>query len=62
MAEILRDQEFIDRLKILINMAGSAEKLAQQTGVLARNISKYLSGSDPSRTRLIKLAEGAKDL
>ena len=59
MAEIVSDQNFIERLKILINAAGSAEKLAHDTGVLARNISKYLSGSDPSRKRLIKLAEGA---
>jgi len=59
MSEVLPGEDFIERLKVLIDDAGSAEKLAKLSGVSSRNISKYLSGTDPSRTRLIKLAKGS---
>lgn len=58
MAEVLPDEKFIERLKVLVEKAGSAEKLAKMTGVGSRNIGKYLAGSDPSRRRLIRLAQG----
>jgi len=52
------DNDFCDRIKQLIELAGSAEKLAKKSGVGARNISKYASGEvDPSRTRLVNLAK-----
>jgi len=52
------DHEFCERIKSLINEAGSAEKLAKKSGVGARNIIKYASGQgDPSRKRLVKLAK-----
>lgn len=51
------DEEFQNRIKILIDEAGSAEKLAKKSGVGARNISKYASGDgEPARIRLNKLA------
>ena len=49
---------FEARIKVLIDRVGSAEKLAKKSGVSARNIGKYLKGeSDPSRMRLVKMAQ-----
>jgi phage repressor protein C with HTH and peptisase S24 domain len=60
MAEVLPDISFANRIKVLIERAGSAEKLAKKAGISARVIGKYLNGdSDPSRTRLVSLAEAA---
>lgn len=48
---------FPERLKIIVEHVGSAEKLAKRARMSARVIGKYLSGqTEPSRVRLIDLA------
>lgn len=59
--ETSSDISFSKRIKVLVERAGSAEKLAKKAGISARVIGKYLNGdSDPSRTRLIRLAKVAE--
>lgn len=51
---------FIQRMKILVDRAGNANRLADLTGISRRAIGTYLSGeSDPSRERLVRLAKAA---
>jgi len=51
---------FQDRVKKIISMAGSADKLAYNAGVSPSLIGKYLSGkTDPTRKKLIALADAA---
>ncbi|HPD57946.1 MAG: helix-turn-helix transcriptional regulator [Smithellaceae bacterium] len=51
---------FEDRIKKIISVAGSADKLAYNAGVSPSLIGKYLSGkTDPTRKKLIALAEAA---
>lgn len=60
MAEVLPELSFADRIKEVIRMVGSAEKLARLTGMSARGIGQYASSqSDPTRTKLIALAEAS---
>ena len=48
---------FPERIKSIIELAGSAEKLAHSAGMSARVIGQYLSRkSDPTRKKLIALA------
>ena len=48
---------FQERIKQIIKLAGSAEKLAHISGMSSRIIGQYLSGkSDPTRMKLIALA------
>ena len=51
---------FTDRIKYIINLVGSAEKLANISGMSSRVIGQYLSGkTDPTRKKIIALAEAA---
>jgi phage repressor protein C with HTH and peptisase S24 domain len=60
MAEVLPEISFRERIKVLIDLAGSAEKLAKKAGISARVIGKYLAEeSDPSRGRLVSLARAS---
>jgi phage repressor protein C with HTH and peptisase S24 domain len=53
-------QSFQDRIQEACGRAGSAQALADKSGVSRRAIGKYLSGeSDPSREILVKLAHAA---
>lgn len=52
---------FKDRIKKIIELTNSAEKLANISGMSSRAIGQYLSGtSDPSRKKLIALANAAQ--
>jgi transcriptional regulator with XRE-family HTH domain len=52
--------EFSKRIKKIIELSGSAEKLANISGMSSRVIGQYLAGkSDPSRIKLIALANAA---
>lgn len=54
------DLPFTKRMKKIIMMVGSAEKLAKKAGMSAMVIGQYLSGkSDPTRKKLIALANAA---
>jgi len=56
----MNDLDFKNRIKKIIKLAGTAEKLANSAGVSPSLIGKYLSGkSDPTRKKLIALAEAA---
>lgn len=56
--EVLPVIEFRKRIKVLVEMAGSAEKLAHKSAVSARIIGKYLAGESlPGLEKLIALAE-----
>lgn len=60
MAEVLPEVLFAERMKEVIRMVGSAEKLARLTGLSARGIGQYASGtSDPTRSKVVTLAEAA---
>jgi len=51
---------FTDRIKYIIDLVGSAEKLANISGMSSRVIGQYLSGkTDPTRKKIIALAEAA---
>ncbi len=53
--------EFSKRIKKIIELFGSAEKLANISGMSSRVIGQYLAGkSDPSRIKLIALANAAQ--
>ena len=55
------DKAFTERLAVCADLAGSAAKLAQKSGISKPMIGDYLSGkSEPSRSRLIKIAEASK--
>lgn len=55
--EVLPELSFPERMKIIVDYVGSAEKLAKLSHMSARVIGKYVSGtSDPSRQRLVDLA------
>jgi transcriptional regulator with XRE-family HTH domain len=55
------DESFTDRIKKIIGLTGSAEKLANITGMSSRIIGQYLAGkSDPTRKKLIALSDAAK--
>lgn len=61
-ADILAsDPDFVERMKEVVERAGSAEKLAKLSGISSRGIGKYLAGeTDPSRARLIAIAGAAE--
>ncbi|TSK07926.1 MAG: helix-turn-helix transcriptional regulator [Geobacter sp.] len=60
MTEVLPDKSFGERVKEVIRLVGSAEKLARLTGVSARGIGHYAAGtSDPTRTKIVTLSEAA---
>ncbi|RJP17215.1 MAG: helix-turn-helix transcriptional regulator [Deltaproteobacteria bacterium] len=51
------DPNFMGRMKEVVEMVGSAEKLAKLSGISSRGIGKYLAGeTDPSRVRLVAIA------
>lgn len=57
---IKNDIHFTERIKKIISLVGSAEKLAHNSGMSSRAIGQYLSGNtDPTRKKLISLAEAA---
>ncbi|WP_421707958.1 LexA family transcriptional regulator [Algihabitans sp.] len=54
------DPAFSGRIEQVIRLAGSVAELARKSGLSERVISKYRSGeSDPSRRRLLALAEAS---
>lgn len=56
--EVLPELSFPERLKIIVDHVGSAEKMAKRSRISAAAIGKYLSGqTEPSRVRLIDLAK-----
>lgn len=60
MPEVLPDISFGERVKEVIQLVGSAEKLARMTGISARGIGHYAAGgSDPTRSKMVALAEAA---
>ena len=61
MATEYSDNPFSDRIKKIIELTGSAEKLANISGMSSRVIGKYLAGiSDPTRKKLIALSDAAQ--
>ena len=61
MAIAYSDNPFSNRIKKIIELTGSAEKLANISGMSSRVIGKYLAGkSDPTRKKLIALADAAQ--
>lgn len=52
-------KSFADRLRILIDRAGSVLALAQAAGVSDSSVHLWLRGSEPSREKLVKLATAA---
>jgi len=53
-------ESFKERISIAAKMAGNATELARKTGISRRAIGTYLAGtSDPTRERLISIAEVA---
>ncbi len=51
---------FSERIRKIIELSGSAEKLANNSGMSSRVIGQYLAGkSDPTRLKLIALADAA---
>jgi len=55
--EVLPELSFPERLKLIVDYVGSAEKMAKRARMSAKMVGKYLSGgSEPSRVRLIDLA------
>jgi len=54
------EQSFKERVRYIVRKVGSIKKLAQLANVSPRVVGKYLAGeSDPSRKRLISLADAA---
>lgn len=53
------DHAFIGRLRAVIELAGGQSALARASGVSQAVIHRYLNGGDPSRTKLIAIANGA---
>lgn len=51
------DDEFVERMKILVEKIGSQAALSLISGVNQTTISSYLRGSEPSRIQLVALAE-----
>jgi transcriptional regulator with XRE-family HTH domain len=50
---------FADRLRILVDRAGSVLALARSAGVSDSSVHLWLDGSEPSREKLVKLATAA---
>jgi transcriptional regulator with XRE-family HTH domain len=56
----MNDSSFENRIKKIISLVGSAEKLSHSAGMSPSLIGKYLSGkTDPTRKKLIALSEAA---
>lgn len=54
------DKKFIERMEYCANLSGNPAKLSKSSGISRSMISDYLSGkSDPSRSRLISIANAA---
>jgi phage repressor protein C with HTH and peptisase S24 domain len=51
------DAGFVERLRALIAIAGSASALAKKAGISQSGLHRYLSGGEPTRKVLIALAE-----
>ena len=57
----MNDSSFTDRIKTIISLVSSADKLAYSAGMSPSLIGKYLSGkTDPTRKKLIALAKAAE--
>ena len=55
------DMPFTERIKTIIGLSDSADKLARSAGMSGRAVGQYLSGnSDPTRRKLIALANAAR--
>lgn len=60
MGEVLPEISFGERMKEVIRLVGSAEKLAKLTGLSARGIGQYAAGtSDPTRSKMVTIADSA---
>jgi len=60
MVEVLPEISFGERMREVIRLVGSAEKLARLTGMSARGIGQYAAGtSDPTRSKMVALADAA---
>jgi phage repressor protein C with HTH and peptisase S24 domain len=60
MVESSSEKLFGERIKEMIRVVGSAQKLANMTGMSARVIGQYAAGSsDPTRSKMVALAEAA---
>lgn len=56
----LLDPAFADRVARICEMVGGSAELARRAGLSRRVVDKYVAGgSDPSRQRLIRLAQAA---
>lgn len=54
----LSNPEFLERLKVLTNLAGGASALAKIASVSLSAVRKYLQGSEPTRPVLAAIAQG----
>jgi phage repressor protein C with HTH and peptisase S24 domain len=57
--DLPHSEEFVDRLRHLISIAGSASALAKSAGLSQSGFHRYLSGGEPSRRALVALAIAA---
>lgn len=48
---------FLKRMKIIVDKAGSVHALAQLSGISNSGLKKYMEGGEPTRPKLIALAE-----
>lgn len=56
----MADENFVKRMREAADLAGGQMILAEKTGISERTINSYATGgSDPSRTRLVTIAEAA---
>jgi len=55
----VREDGFVERLKLICARVGNASALAKKSGISNSGLSRYLTGGDPSRKVLIGLAEAA---
>lgn len=61
MSETDNKELFQERVRYLVRIVGSIDRLAKLAGLSPRIIAKYLAGqADPSRERLVALAEAAQ--
>lgn len=51
------DDDFIARLRVLVERAGNASALVRQAGISPSGFQKYLGGAEPSRRVLMALAD-----
>jgi hypothetical protein len=50
------DSDFLNRLRVLVEIAGSVSALGRNSGISESSIRKYLTGSEPTRPVLVALS------